>query len=213
MDWQLLGSIAAFALVAAITPGPNNVIALSSGATHGFRATIPMMWGVSLGFPAMQFAVALGLGTVLVAFPWIYPVIQVAGALYLIWLAWKIASSSDAGVGNGEAAADAKPVTFLQSCLFQWVNPKGWIIAISGLATFVPPDRFWSSVALFTATFSVIAWPATALWTAFGVLLQRWLATGRRIRVFNLAMAVLLLLSLLPMLFELVRLMGARMPG
>jgi threonine/homoserine/homoserine lactone efflux protein len=215
MDWtllalHLLGRIAAFAFVTAVTPGPNNVIALSSGVTHGFRATIPMIWGVSLGFPAMQFAVAFGLGTVLAALPWAYRAIQIIGALYLLWLAWKIAMSADLGLADSGDPASAKPVTFLQSCLFQWVNPKAWIIAIGGLATYVPADNFWPSVALFTVTFCVIAWPATALWAGFGVLVRRWLGNSRRIRVFNGAMATLLVVSLLPVLVELVTLARLR---
>jgi threonine/homoserine/homoserine lactone efflux protein len=210
MDWHLLGRIAAFALVTAVTPGPNNVIALSSGVTHGFRATIPMIWGVSLGFPAMQFAVALGLGTILAALPLAYPAIQIVGALYLLWLAWKIGTSADLGLTQGDDAANAKPVTFLQSCLFQWVNPKAWIIAVGGLATYVPADNFWPSVALFTLTFCVIAWPATALWAGFGVLLQRWLGDTKRIRAFNIAMAALLVVSLLPVLGELSGLLVSR---
>jgi threonine/homoserine/homoserine lactone efflux protein len=209
MDWHLLGRIAAFAFVTAVTPGPNNVIALSSGVTHGFRATMPMIWGVSLGFPAMQFAVALGLGSVLAALPWAYPAIQIVGALYLLWLAWKIAMSADLGIADGPA--NAKPVTFLQSCLFQWVNPKAWIIAVGGLATYVPVDNFWPSVALFTLTFCVIAWPATALWAGFGVLVQRWLGTTRRVRVFNIAMAALLVVSLVPVLGDLWEVFRARL--
>lgn len=210
MDWHLLGRIAAFAFVTAVTPGPNNVIALSSGVTHGFRATMPMIWGVSLGFPAMQFAVALGLGTVLAALPWAYPAIQISGALYLLWLAWKIGISSDLGLTDSSDPANAKPVTFLQSCLFQWVNPKAWIIAVGGLATYVPADNFWPSVALFTVTFCVVSWPATALWAGFGVLLQRWLGSKRRIRAFNIAMAALLTISLLPIAIELWGLAGVQ---
>ncbi len=211
MDWHLLGRIAAFAFVTAVTPGPNNVIALSSGVTHGFRATMPMIWGVSLGFPAMQLAVALGLGTVLAALPWAYPAIQLIGALYLLWLAWKIGISADLGLSDGGDSANAKPVTFLQSCLFQWVNPKAWIIAVGGLATYVPADNFWPSVALFTLTFCVIAWPATALWAGFGVLVQRWLGNTRRIRAFNIAMSALLVVSLVPVLAELATLLGSRL--
>ncbi len=207
IDWHLLGSIAAFAFVTAVTPGPNNVIALSSGVTHGFRATIPMINGVSLGFPAMQFAVALGLGTVLSALPWAYPAIQIVGVLYLLWLAGKIGISGDLGLADGDDAADAKPVTFMQSCLFQWINPKAWIIAVGGLATYVPADNFWPSVALFTLTFCIISWPATAVWAGFGVLMQRWLCTGRRVRVFNIAMAALLGVSLWPTVIDLGRLL------
>ena len=85
---DLVGPISAFAFVTAATPGPNNVIALASGVTHGFRKTMPFIAGISIGFPVMQFAVALGLGTVLAALPWAYPTIQVVGVLYLLWLAW-----------------------------------------------------------------------------------------------------------------------------
>ena len=194
---DLIGPISAFAFVTAATPGPNNVIALASGVTHGFRKTMPFIAGISIGFPVMQFAVALGLGTVLAALPWAYPTIQVVGVLYLLWLAWQIATSTSIGL-DGDGTGKAKPVTFLQSCLFQWVNPKAWIVAVGGIATYVPADRFWPAVALFTTTFAIVAWPAAGIWAAFGVVLGRWLGDARRVRMFNFVMAALLVASLWP---------------
>ena len=201
--WDLVGPIAAFAFVTAATPGPNNVIALSSGVTHGFRKTIPFIGGISIGFPVMQFAVALGLGGVLAALPWAYPTIQVLGVLYLLWLAWQIASSTSIGL-DGDGTGSGKPLTFLQSCLFQWVNPKAWIVAVGGIATYIPADRFWPAVALFTSTFAIMAWPAAGIWATFGVVLGRWLGTPRRVRIFNLIMAGLLIASLWPIVAPLV---------
>jgi threonine/homoserine/homoserine lactone efflux protein len=191
--FDVIVSLFAFVFVMAITPGPNNVIALSSGATFGFRATTPFMFGVCCGFPVMLLAAALGLGGLLQTIPWLYPAVKMAGVLYLLWLAWKIATASTLGL---DADAASKPLTMWQACVFQWVNPKAWILALGGVATYAAPDRFWPTVAVFAVAFIVTCWPSLAVWAGFGVLVRRVLDTPARIRAFNLAMATLLVASL-----------------
>lgn len=122
----LLGPLALFALVSSITPGPNNIMLASSGLTFGFRRTIPHMLGVNLGFTLMLVLVGLGLGTMFQQLPWLYTVLKYAGAMYLLYLAWKIAMSGPLESG----AQRGRPFTFMQAALFQWVNPKAWVMAV-----------------------------------------------------------------------------------
>jgi threonine/homoserine/homoserine lactone efflux protein len=172
---------------------------MSSGASFGLRATVPFLSGVSIGFPLMLLAVAVGLGGVLKVFPDITVLLKAAGTLYLLWLAWKIATASDLGI---DAAARARPIGFVQACLFQWVNPKAWIIAIGGLSAYATPDRLWQVVVAFMAIFFIVCWSSTAAWAAFGVAVGRLLKSPSRIRLFNLAMALLLVASLWPTVRE-----------
>lgn len=197
---QLL-SFAAFAFVMSITPGPNNVIALASGANFGFRRSVPFFTGVALGFPVMLAILALGFKTVLLTAPWAFDAIRFAGVLYLLWMAWHIATA-DGIDGGGERA---EPVGIIQSALLQWVNPKAWTIAIGALAAYAVADHFWPSVVAMSVLFAVIAWPSTAVWALFGQLVQRWLSTPARLRAFNITMALLLVASLAPVVLQLVR--------
>jgi threonine/homoserine/homoserine lactone efflux protein len=194
---DVLLSLITFVVVMSITPGPNNVIALSSGASFGFRATLPFLVGVACGFPVMLLAVAGGLGGILQTVPWVYPALKAAGAAYLLWLAWKIGSAQSLGLSSDTAA---KPLTVWQASVFQWVNPKAWILAIGGLATYATPDRFWPTVAAFAVIFLLTSFLSLAIWAAFGVVVRRWLGTPTRVRTFNIVMAVLLVASLWPVL-------------
>jgi threonine/homoserine/homoserine lactone efflux protein len=197
---DLLLSIGAFALVVSITPGPNNFIAMSSGASFGLLATIPFMTGVAVGVPVMLIAVAAGLGSILAAFPAVAVLLKAGGLLYLLWLAWKIAISTDLGFARSERRTG--PPSFIQSCLLQWVNPKAWIVAVGGLGTYATPATLWRVVAALIVIFAVVAWSSTALWAACGVAVRRLLGSPLRIRLFNLAMAILLLASLWPVVRE-----------
>jgi threonine/homoserine/homoserine lactone efflux protein len=199
LPYDLLVSLVLFVFVVSITPGPNNVIALSSGANFGFKATMPFMAGVALGFPVLALAVALGLGALLTAVPWLAGGLKLVGCAYLLWLAWKIATAGSPGLAIGRSTS-AGPIGFLQSCLLQWVNPKAWIIAIGGLATYVPADHYWFGVATLMAAFVIISWPSLAVWTVFGTAVGRRLNTPARVQVFNLTMALMLVGSLWPIL-------------
>lgn len=196
---ELLAALALFAFVSSITPGPNNTMLMASGANFGFRASIPHMIGVSGGFLLLVVAVGLGLGGLFAAYPELHDVLAVAGGLYLLWLAWKIATSS--GLGMGEAGA--RPQTFLQAAAFQWVNPKAWAMALGAVTAYAPRDGYVANILVVSVIFTAINLPCVASWTGFGVGLRRFLDRPAVLRAFNVGMALLLALSLLPVALEL----------
>ncbi len=195
---ELLAALTLFAFVSSITPGPNNTMLMASGANFGFRATAPHMLGVSIGFFVLVVAVGLGLGGLFAAYPALHDVLAVAGGLYLLWLAWKIATAK--GLGSGEAGA--RPMTFLQAAAFQWVNPKGWAMALGAVTAYAPRENYALNVLLISLIFTVVNLPCVASWTGFGVGLRRFLDKPAVLRAFNIAMALLLVLSLVPVAME-----------
>lgn len=196
---ELLAALALFAFVSSITPGPNNTMLMASGANFGFRASIPHMIGVSGGFLLLVVAVGLGLGGLFAAYPELHDLLAVAGGLYLLWLAWKIATSS--GLGMGEAGA--RPQTFLQAAAFQWVNPKAWAMALGAVTAYAPRDGYVTNILVVSVIFTAINLPCVASWTGFGVGLRRFLDRPAVLRGFNIGMALLLVLSLVPVAMEL----------
>ncbi len=194
---ELLAALVLFAASASFTPGPNNVMLTASGATFGFRRTVPHILGVVLGFPAMVAAVGLGLGTVLAAIPAIHVVLKYVGAAYLCYLAWLVATSGR----SGGAEAAGSPLGFWRAAAFQWVNPKGWVMAVGAISTFTSTDgNIVRDVLLIALVFLLVGLPSTMTWTVFGTLIGRWLGSDRRLRLFNMAMGALLLLSVIPAL-------------
>ncbi|MEQ8816993.1 MAG: LysE family translocator [Thalassobaculum sp.] len=193
--WPLFASIVTFAVSMSISPGPNNLMVTASGANFGFRRTIPHMLGISFGFPVMLLAIGLGLGQALAAWPQVHAVLRYVAAAYLLYLAWRIATAG----GPGEAVARGRPFTFLQAAAFQWVNPKAWVIALSAVATYTAPDgSALAQILLIGAVFVVAAFLSLAVWAAFGTLIAGVLRSPRALRAFNLCMAGLLVLSLVP---------------
>ncbi len=194
----LLPALTLFAAVMAITPGPNNVMLMSSGVTFGFRRTLPHMWGVTLGFGLMAALVGLGLAQVFQAFPVLFAALKWLGALYLLVLAVKIARSGAVGEGRGSG----HPLTFLQAAGFQWINPKAWVIVVGACATYALPGRYTASAALVALVLGTVTFPCVAVWVAFGSGLRRLLRDPVKLRVFNVAMATLLVASLYPLFTE-----------
>ncbi len=201
MTLSLLLTFAAYAFVTSITPGPNNTMVLASGVNFGFQRTIPHLMGINLGFSGMVLAVGLGLGGIFVALPLLHDILRYVGALYLVYLAWKIARS---GAMSDDAAA-ARPMSFLQAAAFQWVNPKAWIMAIGAVATYTPQNGFFFNIIVVTAVYALVNAPCIAAWAGFGVVLRRFLTGARSVRIFNVAMAALLVLSLYPLLLDAVK--------
>ena len=195
---ELLAGLTLFALVSSLTPGPNNTMLLTSGVNFGFRRTIPHALGVSIGFFVLVVCTGLGLGALFAAYPPLHVVLKVAGAVYLLYLAAKIARSS--GMGGGKAGS--KPFTFLQAAAFQWVNPKAWAMAIGGVATYAPRENYVVNVLLIAAIFAVINLPSVSLWAGLGVAMRRFLERPGVLKAFNWGMAALLVLSLYPLAFE-----------
>jgi threonine/homoserine/homoserine lactone efflux protein len=189
-------AFAGFAFVSSITPGPNNAMLLASGVNYGFRRTVPHIAGISLGCVAMLILVGLGLGKVFAAVPLIYSVLRYAGAAYLLWLAWSIAR---AGPMTGRPAG-GRPVTFWQAAAFQWVNPKAWIMVVGAVTTYAPRNAFGQNVAVLAVLLGLVNMPSICVWAGCGTALRPFLSHPGRVRVFNGAMALLLVLSLLPVL-------------
>ncbi|GAA1822811.1 LysE family translocator [Nesterenkonia flava] len=195
---QLL-SLMLFVVAGAGTPGPNNTIVMASGASFGFRRTLPAVLGVNVGFPVMIVLVGLGLGQVLAQWPVVLDVLRPIGVAYLLWLAYKIAT----GPTNLQARREGRPPGFMQLALFQFVNPKAWTLAVAALATFT---GFWESflaeVLVIAAFALVFGAPCTVAWTLLGVGAGRFISKSSHLRVFNLVMAGLLVLSLVPAFVE-----------
>lgn len=210
MDAATLSHVAAvltFAVSMSVTPGPNNIMVAASGATFGYRRTIPHMLGISVGFPVMLAAVGVGLGTVFAARPLAHEVLRYVGIGYMLFLAWKIARArppeADAagatGATGGESAS--RPISFLQAALFQWVNAKAWIIAVGAVASFSRAGvALWQDLALLVGVFAVVCYGANTLWTLMGMMAGRLLTDPRALRAFNVTMAALLVLSILAVL-------------
>ncbi|WP_224823302.1 LysE family translocator [Cognatishimia sp. MH4019] len=197
MTYDLLTALAAFAFVSSITPGPNNLMLMASGANYGVWRTLPHMLGVALGFVFMVVLVGVGLIQIFDAFPVSYTVLKIVSVGYLLYLAWKIATA---------AAPDAKeptgtPMTFFQAAAFQWVNPKAWTMALTAISVYaVPSAGFWG-IFLVGVVFGAINLPSVGLWAWMGQQLRRVLDDPRKLRVFNITMAVLLVASLWPILW------------
>ena len=200
MPTHLLLALAGFAFVASITPGPNNLMLLASGVKFGFRRTIPHMLGIGVGFVVMLLVIGLGLGQLLLVEPRIYQALRIACLLYLLWLAWKIARSGPVSVTETDGRAE--PLNFIGAALFQWVNPKAWAMCLTATTAYTVAANYIPSLLIAALVFGLINLPSVSVWTLFGVGLRRYLQDPLRVRVFNFAMAALLLLSVLPIFFE-----------
>lgn len=193
-----VAAFSVFAVVATITPGPNNIMLASSGAAFGFRRSIPHMLGIAIGFPVMVALVALGLGPLLSAYPLIHQVMQVVGAAFLFYLSWRIFQARRARLALN--AAGARPLSFWQAAAFQWVNPKGWqmaLAAVTAYATPTPgsqiPDALTLSLIFFAA-----AWVGVTPWVWLGMKIEALLTTENRRAWFFGALAGSLALSVIP---------------
>ncbi|MGJ5181734.1 LysE family translocator [Bradyrhizobium oligotrophicum] len=195
MSQQLLIAFVTFAFVMAFTPGPNNIMLLSSGVTYGFRRTVPHIMGVSFGFAFMVGAVGFGLATVFINYPVLQQVLKYLGAAYLIYLAVAIAMS---GATKPEESRGRGPMSFWGAVLFQWVNAKGWVMVLSTITAYAAIASFPANVALQVAISFVMAVGSTITWTLFGTALRPLLSSEGAVRAFNILMAVLLLASLYP---------------
>ena len=196
---ETLWALAAFAFVASITPGPNNLMLMTSGVKYGFGPTLPHLVGVILGFALMIAVVGLGLGVLFARYPQILPAMRIAGALYMAWLAIRIALAKPLG----QAEPGGRPIGFFAAAGFQWVNPKAWAMALGALAAYAGVvDSYAGGVLLIAALCAVIAVPCCFAWTVFGASLSRLLRDPRVARPFNWTMAALLIASIAPVVFE-----------
>ena len=197
MTYEILIALIGFAVASSITPGPNNLMLMASGANYGMRRTLPHMLGISLGHAFMVAMVGIVLLQVFDTYPVLNTILKVVSAAYMIWLAWKIANA----VPPEAKKVTGKPFTFLQAAAFQWVNPKAWFMAITAISAYAPQDQCIVMGSLIVAVaFATVNFPSITIWAWMGVQVRRWLGSARRLRIFNVSMAVLLVVSLYPML-------------
>ncbi|MEI3851257.1 MULTISPECIES: LysE family translocator [Ensifer] len=196
MQADTLLALFLFAFTTSITPGPNNMMLFASGVNFGFVRTVPHMLGIGAGFFLLLIAVGFGLGALLHSVPLLYTVLKFAGGAYLVWIAWKIGTSRSLSEGK----AGANPMTFLAAAAFQWVNPKAWVMAVSAMATYTSSDSYLFSVLVVGLVFALVNVPSVSTWAGFGSALRQWLSEPSRLKWFNITMAVLLVVSLWPML-------------
>jgi threonine/homoserine/homoserine lactone efflux protein len=194
---ELFWALLVFVVVTLFTPGPNNTMLLASGLNFGFRRGLPHLLGVALGFGAMVLAVGVGLGAVFDAYPAAYTVLKYVGAAYLLWLAWQIAT---AGAIDEDGRGSGRPITFLEGAAFQWLNPKGWVMAVGAVTTYAAVAAFPFNVLLIAFLFGSLGLLSSATWLGFGTGLKRVLASPSAVRRVNLALALLLVVSLWPIL-------------
>lgn len=195
MNTELLIALITFCFVSSITPGPNNLMLLSSGLNFGLRRSISHLLGVAIGFSVMVLLVGIGVSQLFQAIPASYTVLKWGSIVYLCYLAYKIANNHTID----EVASDAKPLTFMQAALFQWVNPKAWTMALSVNAVYAS-DQSLQSVMLVSVVFLLINLPSIGCWLVLGKSLKQLIASPIKIRLFNWLMAALLVVSVIPML-------------
>ena len=182
-----------FALVAAVTPGPSNIMLTAAGANAGLVHGLPCLLGVASGMGLMMFLVPLGLGSVVLRYPIALRALNWGGAAFLLWLSWKIVTSS-----GTESATDRQSVGYFEAAGFQWINPKSWLVSASAAGTFLSAAS-GSPIAqavYLAGLFFLVALPSGFVWLAFGATVQRMLGSPRRLRTFNVVMGLLLAASI-----------------
>ena len=202
VEWmQQWGSLIVFAFVMSITPGPNNLMLMTSGANFGARRSVPHVMGVTFGHSFMILILGFGLVELIQQVPLFLVVVRWLGAGYLVYLAYQLSGVRMSNQAPSQAVAVARPMTFLQAVLFQWVNPKGWAMAVTALSLFVENHTFANVVAV-ALVFAGTNFPCITTWMLMGVKIRQWLRTEAAVKRFNLLMVFLLLGSLIALLME-----------
>ena len=196
---QLAIAFIAFAAAALFTPGPNNIMLMASGLNYGFRRTLPHVAGVTIGFSFLVAVIGLGLGAVFAAYPVLHTILKYAGAAYLIYLAIVIAMS---GPAETDGTGQGRPMTFFGAALFQWVNVKGWVIAVGAITAYTAIAAYPLNIATLSVLLFLVGLASSMTWVVLGTSLQSLVKSPRAVRVFNIVMALLLLASLYPVLKE-----------
>ncbi|MEI4196078.1 LysE family translocator [Roseovarius sp. E0-M6] len=199
MTLDILSALIAFCFVGVITPGPNNLMLMASGANYGFRRTVPHMLGIGIGMPVLVVLVGLGVMRIFEMWPLVEQVLMVLSVAYLLFLAWKIANAAPP-VRTHESEVAGNPLTFLQAAAFQWVNPKAWFMALSAI-TLYAGGRDPIAILWVAAAYACVSVISTTSWTALGQQMRRLLGHPTRLRIFNWTMAALLVATLIPVLW------------
>ncbi len=199
-----LASLVLFCFAMSATPGPNNVMVMASAARYGVQRTLPHVFGIAFGFPLMLVPVGAGVGVVIVASPPIHRAFEAVSALFMLWLAWRIAWAGPPHAVASECRT--RPLTFFEAALFQWVNPKAWVIAVAAVALYTRGAGglhagFWIEITVIAGAFAVICLPTLLGWAAFGRGAGAFLKSELHFHLFNGAMAALLVLALIPLVW------------
>jgi threonine/homoserine/homoserine lactone efflux protein len=196
---ELYLAIFIFGVSTGITPGPNNIMLMTSGMNFGIKRSIPHVLGICVGFPVMIILIGLGFSIVFEKFPILHEVIKILGLVYLLYLSWLIANASPDKLESKES----KPFTFLQAALFQWVNPKAWVVATSSISAYTTLEgNIYSQVFIIAISFFFAAIIATSTWLVFGKGIKQVLQSTKQQRIFNISMAALLVASVFPVIQE-----------
>jgi len=181
-----------FAISTTFTPGPNNFLILNSGLNFGIKRSVPHFLGICIGFPLMMIVVALGFGAILTQYDWMHHFFKLAGSAYMLYLAWQILRSNT----KTQLSQPLKPMTFLQAALFQWVNPKAWMIAVSAISIFTLTNHYLSNAIAISVLLGLTCLFTIGAWLVFGSFLKKILKNEKHIRWFNITMAVSLVASI-----------------
>lgn len=195
MEYDILLSLIVFSVVSSVTPGPNNIMLLASGVNYGFTKTIPHIMGIVLGFSFMCLCIGFGLGTLFQLYPQLLGYLKIAALIYIAYLSWQTAFSKALDSGKSKKA---RPMTFIEAALFQWVNPKAWVMGLTAITLYVSTEHPILSVMIISLVFGLTNIPCQSAWTAFGVALRSFLADPLRLKIFNFTMGTLLILSVIP---------------
>jgi threonine/homoserine/homoserine lactone efflux protein len=199
MSQPLLLAFVVFAAVMFFTPGPNNIMLLSSGLTYGFRPTLPHIAGITVGFAFMVGAVGLGLGTIFIAYPVLQTILKYAGVAYLIYLAVAIAMSDPVAPEQDNRRG---PMTFWGAAMFQWINAKGWVMVIGTITAYAAIAAYPWNIAIQVGLSLILGALSCTAWALFGSSLRPILTSRKTVRTFNVVMALLLLASLYPVFMD-----------
>ncbi len=194
MGADTLLALISFAIAGAFTPGPNNIMLAASGMNFGFTRSAPHMAGIVVGFVVMLLSVGFGLGSLFAAYPAAQAALKIVGVAYLLWLAWRIANAAPV-----DASSRSRPLKFIEAALFQWVNPKGLLAVFGAMSIFIRPEEAVSDVLTVALVFFAVSIGAVLTWTVFGTALGSFIRDRRKLRIFNIAMALLLVASIVPM--------------
>lgn len=206
MDTTLIPGLFGFVFVACFSPGPNNLLLMSSGALFGWRRTLRHLAGVQFGFAILVQSAVFGLGSVLDTWPWLLTAVKVGGATWLVYMAARFLRTAifNANVQPESGAQPiSRPFRFYEAVLFQWVNPKAIIIALSAAGAFVSiSDKLYERALLIGGVYLLVGCAASSSWMLLGEALNRSMTTGRGARPINAAMGVLLLVTAISVLIS-----------
>ena len=194
MSFELIFALFIFAFVSSITPGPNNIMLMASGTNFGFQKSIPHILGINIGYSMLIFSLGIGLMEVFNLFPLIKNILKFLCVGYLVYLSYRIATSSTSAGKNEEHKS--RPMSFTEAMLFQWVNPKGWTMGLSAITIYSPTNAL-SSIILVTFAFSITNFPCQCLWVLLGQQFRKLMTSSIKLRIFNYIMAGLLMLTLI----------------